>query len=86
MLSSTGTVPARDINKPTAPRQRTIEGGIGQGNVSVISPVHTIEAAIISLLRKPNWSEWDTDDKSSFLMNPCPKQSPAAALILHLAF
>ena len=58
MLSSTGTVPARDINKPTATRQPTSEGGIGQGKVIVISPVHIIEAAIISLLKKPNWSEW----------------------------
>ena len=46
MLSSTRTVPARDINKPTAPRQRTSEGGIGQGKVIVISTVQSIEAAI----------------------------------------
>ena len=52
MLSSTRTVPARDINKPTAPRQRTSEGGIGQGKVIVISTVQSIEAAIKNLLDK----------------------------------
>ena len=50
MLSSTGTVPARDINKPTATRQPTSESGIGQGKVIVISPVHTMEADILLYL------------------------------------
>ena len=63
MLSSTRTVPARDINKPTAPRQRNIEGGIGQGKVTVISSVHSIEADIITCLESLTGQSVDVANK-----------------------